>query len=45
MVIFSSDVILKILIPDNLIGIIIEEEGNMIRKIMSETETKISVSR
>ncbi|XP_016659964.1 uncharacterized protein LOC100167988 isoform X3 [Acyrthosiphon pisum] len=40
----SSDVILKILIPDNLIGIIIEEEGYTIKKIMSETETKISVS-
>jgi len=33
------------LIPDNLIGIIIEEEGNTIWKIMSETETKINVSR
>ncbi|XP_022182325.1 uncharacterized protein LOC111042124 isoform X3 [Myzus persicae] len=40
----SSNVVLKILIPDTIIGIIIEEEGNMVRKIMSDTETKINVS-
>jgi len=41
----SSDNILKILIHNNLIGIIIGKGGNTIRKIMSETETKINVSR
>jgi len=34
-----------ILIHNNVIGLIIEEEGNTIRNIMSETETKMSVSR
>lgn len=41
----SSDVILKILAHNNLIGRIIGKEGNTIKRIMSETETKITVSR
>lgn len=40
-----SDVILKILAHNNLIGRIIGKEGNTIKRIMSETETKITVSR
>jgi len=43
--IFFSDVILKILAHNNLIGRIIGKEGNTIKRIMSETETKITVSR
>jgi len=43
LIIFFSDVILRILIHDNLIGLIIGEEGNTIRNIVSETETKINV--
>ncbi|XP_027851738.2 insulin-like growth factor 2 mRNA-binding protein 2 isoform X3 [Aphis gossypii] len=40
----KSDVILKILAHNNLIGRIIGKEGNTIKRIMSETETKITVS-
>lgn len=43
--ILFSDVILKILAHNNLIGRIIGKEGNTIKRIMSETETKITVSR
>lgn len=42
---YYSDVILKILAHNNLIGRIIGKEGNTIKRIMSETETKITVSR
>lgn len=42
---FFRDVILKILAHNNLIGRIIGKEGNTIKRIMSETETKITVSR
>ncbi|XP_050521834.1 insulin-like growth factor 2 mRNA-binding protein 1 isoform X2 [Daktulosphaira vitifoliae] len=40
----KGDVILKILAHNNLIGRIIGKEGNTIKRIMSETETKITVS-
>ncbi|XP_050055927.1 uncharacterized protein LOC114120371 isoform X3 [Aphis gossypii] len=40
----KSDMILRILIHENLISLIIGEEGNTIRNIMSDTETKINVS-
>jgi len=40
----NSKTILRILIHDNLIGLIIGEEGNTIRNVMSKTETKINVS-
>lgn len=41
----SSDMVLKILVHNNLIGIIIGKGGNTMRKIMLETGTKINVSR
>jgi len=45
LIICFSDVILKILVHDNRIGAIIGQEGNTVRKIMSETDTNIIVPR
>jgi len=45
LIILFSNTILRILIHDNLIGLIIGEEGNTIRNIMCVTETKINVTR
>jgi len=40
----KGDAILKMLAHNNLIGRMIGKEGNTIKRIMSETETKITVS-
>jgi len=45
LIICFSDVILKILVHDNQIGVIIGQEGSTVRKIMSETDTNIIVPR
>lgn len=41
----SEEVLLKILASNNLIGRIIGRQGNTIRRIMQQTDTKITVSR
>lgn len=41
---FSSEICLKILAHNNLIGRIIGKGGNTIKRIMQETDTKITVS-
>lgn len=43
--IFFSEIPLKILAHNNLIGRIIGKNGNTIKRIMEQTETKIAVSR
>lgn len=43
-VILYSDICLKILAHNNLIGRIIGKGGNTIKRIMQETDTKITVS-
>lgn len=43
-IVFSSEICLKILAHNNLIGRIIGKGGNTIKRIMQETETKITVS-
>lgn len=41
---FSSEICLKILAHNNLIGRIIGKSGNTIKRIMQDTDTKITVS-
>lgn len=44
MLVFCREICLKILAHNNLIGRIIGKSGNTIKRIMQETETKITVS-